>query len=418
MELRGYDTYEVTLGDALRGVRASMGKSIADVERELHIRREILLAVENCELSGVVNPSLLPGYVRSYARYLGLDQAEVYERFCTESGFVPPRLDFGSTGGQGASSIGKRLTGSPFDQSRFAVPPAQARFSARVSLGALVSAAGLVVLLGGLGYGGYAVLQNIQRVGIAPLPEAPEVIAVAPEIALPGGTGPDDDEAPPEAEAYSAGGALAAVYAPRAEARVIDRDGPISAIDPRRYGVYAGSRPPVTPRAGEAEDTPVIDSADDAIRAARAREAKTAAAQARMRDRLAALTGEVVGPPDTPEAAAEPVHRGITIQVTGKAWIRVRNGDRAVIREGILEPGERYDLPERVLRGTLRAGNAGDVYVVVDGQAFGPLGSPGGVVKNVSLAPEDVRREQAEADTEAVMVAGGAGEGDERAAAD
>jgi len=416
MELRGYDTYEVTLGDEIRGERASRGKSVADVERELHIRRDILLAIENCDLSGVVNPSLLPGYVRSYARYLGMDADAFYARFCAEAGFVPPRMRFGADEGSGAGSIGKRLTGSPFDQSRFAVPPAQTRFSARVSLGALVSAAGLVILLGGLGYGGYAVLQNIQRVGIAPLPDAPEVIAVAPEIALPDGTAPG---APPTAEAYSGSGALAGVYAPAAEAAVVDRDGPISAIDPRRYGVYAGARPPAAPRAEDGDDGPRIDSADDAILAARARAAERAAEEAAMRERLAALTGEEAGSGSTAEPDAPQTQmRGIAVQVTGRAWIRVRNGDRAVIREGILEPGERYELPERVLRGTIRAGNAGAVYVMIDGEAYGPLGVPGGVVKNISLAPEDVRREQARAERDEVMMAGAGEPAEDRAAAD
>ena len=103
MELRGYDHYEVTLGDEIRGERASMGKSIADVERDLRIRRDLLLAIENCDLSGVANPSLLPGYVRSYARYLGMDVEEFYARFCAGSGFVPPRLALDAGAGGGAA---------------------------------------------------------------------------------------------------------------------------------------------------------------------------------------------------------------------------------------------------------------------------------------------------------------------------
>jgi hypothetical protein len=33
----------------------------------------------------------------------------------------------------------------------------------------------------------------------------------------------------------------------------------------------------------------------------------------------------------------------------------------------------------------MRAGNAGAVYIEVDGRLHGPLGAPGGVAKNVSL---------------------------------
>ena len=48
-----------------------------------------------------------------------------------------------------------------------------------------VSSAAMLGLIAGLGYGGYALLQDIQQVGFAPLPEAPEVVAersISPKI--------------------------------------------------------------------------------------------------------------------------------------------------------------------------------------------------------------------------------------------
>ena len=63
--------------------------------------------------------------------------------------------------------------GTELASSRFAAPPVQTRFHARVSMGALTSAMALIALIGGLSYGGYALLQDIQRVGFAPLPEGP-----------------------------------------------------------------------------------------------------------------------------------------------------------------------------------------------------------------------------------------------------
>ena len=168
MELRGYDDYEVTLGDQIRGERASLGKSIEDVERELHIKASLILGIENADLAAFPNPSVVSGYVRSYARYLRVDPEEFYLRFCEESGFVPPSAAFGGvTGAPPGARIGQRLEGSPFDQSRFANVPSQSRFAARVSLGWLASALALVALVGGIGYGGFALLQNVQRVGFA-----------------------------------------------------------------------------------------------------------------------------------------------------------------------------------------------------------------------------------------------------------
>jgi len=36
-EIRGFDAYDVCLGDSMRGERATMGKSLLDVQRELKI---------------------------------------------------------------------------------------------------------------------------------------------------------------------------------------------------------------------------------------------------------------------------------------------------------------------------------------------------------------------------------------------
>jgi cytoskeletal protein RodZ len=382
MQLRGFDDYEVTLGDEIRGERASLGRSLADVERELHIKAELILGIENCDLSAFPNRSVVAGYVRSYARYLGMDQERFYRRFCEESGFVPPNAGLGgaaSAGGGAAAGQGRMLSTSPLDESRFAAPPAQSRFAARVSLGSLASGLALLALVAGLGYGGYALLQNVQRVGFAPLPEAPEVVAEPPRIA--GLANDPQGSNRPAADAYSGTGALAAVFAPDDSPPIRRRDGPISAIDPGEAGLFADAAPRVAPRVAEAG--PAVDSADDAIR------------EAREQARLARVAREVrlasARPAAEPAAPAGQVERGIAIRVTDRAWIRVRNDDRAIIYEGILPPGGDYELPERVARGELRAGNAGAVYIVVDGETHGPVGRPGGVVKNVSLAREDVR---------------------------
>ncbi len=368
MQLRGYDNYVVTLGDEVRGERASLGKSLADAERDLRIKAKILEGIENADLSAFPNDSVIAGYVRSYARYLGMDPDVFYRRFCAEAGFAPPsaRLRAGEPGGAAAGvKRYKRLEGSPFEGSRFAVQPPQRRFAARVSLGSLASVAALMLLMTGLGYGGYALLQNIQRMGFEPLTEAPDVVAEAPRIALPDYLREADGR--PSAEAYSDNGALAASYLPSDTPPMRRRDGPISAIDARNYGVFAGLAPQVSPRQPEPEPSTAPVSAE----ATRIAEAK---------------------PPADPEdaatvASAEPIRTGVVIHAAGEAWIRVRNKNRATIFEGILAPGDRFELPERTLAPTLRAGNAGDVFLVVNGAPYGPVGRPGGVAKNLLLEP-------------------------------
>ena len=215
MRLRGYDEYEVTLGDEMRGERASLGKTLLDAEFDLRIKADVIRAIEDCDLDGFPNDSVVAGYVRSYARYLGLDRDDCYRRFCAESGFRSPVSALGgleqpaqSGGGLHNIVAAPAALGSGLTQSRFAVRSAPARLSARINLGGLTSALAMLGLIAGLGYGGYALLQDIQRVGFAPLPEAPEVVSEAPLISAPlveGGL-----LRRPDANAYQGGGVLAA----------------------------------------------------------------------------------------------------------------------------------------------------------------------------------------------------------------
>ena len=86
MELRGFDSYQITLGDEMRGERASIGKTLEEAERDMRIKARIITAIENCDLEGFPNQSVIAGYVRSYARYLGMDADVCFQRFCEESG--------------------------------------------------------------------------------------------------------------------------------------------------------------------------------------------------------------------------------------------------------------------------------------------------------------------------------------------
>ena len=57
-----------------------------DVQKDLKIKSQYIKAIESCDIQSFENKSFIAGYVRTYARYLGLDPDYVYERFCSESG--------------------------------------------------------------------------------------------------------------------------------------------------------------------------------------------------------------------------------------------------------------------------------------------------------------------------------------------
>ena len=72
-ELKGFDDFDISLGDVMRGERATMGKSLLDIQRELKIKAAYIAAIENADPTAFETQGFVAGYVRSYARYLGLD---------------------------------------------------------------------------------------------------------------------------------------------------------------------------------------------------------------------------------------------------------------------------------------------------------------------------------------------------------
>ncbi len=393
--LQGYDSYELRLGDELRGERASKGKTLMDVQRDLRIRADYIDAIENADAGAFPFAGFAAGYIRSYARYLDLDPDDVYRRFCAESGFggvengVSVSPSKRKSCERDAAPV-RRSAEADGIQTRF-MPSANA--SSRVELGAslrgLASIGVLGALVVGLGYGGWTVLQNLQRVGFAPLPTAPTVQVSAPDFFSP------ETAALPDAPAEADGEdgvrvTLAALYAEQeAPAPVVEpRDGPISSIDPARAGVYAAPGRVSSPAPADDGDVAGVGAVDHAL--LRAAVAADAAAETAAGDATV-----VLNPANPAEAALPPApaaaRSGVHVFATAEAWIRVRNGDSKVLFTGILGAGEHFSLPAEATAPQLRAGNAGAVYIVVDGAAFGPLGAGPEVAKNVSLTPDAVR---------------------------
>ena len=254
--------------------------------------------------------------------------------------------------------------GAELANSRVAVRPAPARPGGRISLGFLTSVLALAGLLGGLGYGAHALLEDLQRVGFAPLPLAPEIFATAPLLRAPA----MDWVRPPDSglAAYEWDG----IQPPAAPAGLPGRDGPISYIDPETSGVFAPRRAAAaaTPRA-PTPSSHVPDGPNGGMRIT-------------LSPDEAALAEPVLA---TARAAAPKV----VLHATDETWIRVREGE-AVIFEGILQPGGQYEVPGRARAPLLRTGNAGALFALLDGAPYGPIGSSSVVLRNASLRAEDI----------------------------
>ena len=85
--LQQFDKCEATLGDIMRGERATLGKTITDVRLELRLSKKYILAIESGDISAFRCLKFVPGYVRSYAHYLGLNPDQAFATFCIETGF-------------------------------------------------------------------------------------------------------------------------------------------------------------------------------------------------------------------------------------------------------------------------------------------------------------------------------------------
>lgn len=369
----GFDDFELRLGDLMRGERATLGKSLLDVQRELKIKATYIAAIENADVSAFETQGFVAGYVRSYARYLGMDPDWAFQKFCVEANFTVAHGMSAAASSQGMTA--KRAVqdfGDPLANPNATFVPRGESVLSQIEPGAVGSVLVLAVLIGAIGYGGWSVLQEVQRVQLAPIDQAPAVVAeidplagvqpVAPlvaEVAPEAGT-----EALAEANTSAQPDLMDRLYRPQAlDVPVMtSRDGPIAAINPRATGTLAGAAP--------------IDPMADAV------------------DQALAEAGELdAGVQVVADAAPQ-----LELLAVRPSWVRVQSADGTVLFEKILDAGERYVVPSLEEAPVLRAGNSGSVYFAVNGRTYGPAAPGASVVKNLPLSAEALTQTFAEAD--------------------
>jgi cytoskeleton protein RodZ len=376
-------TSEFALGDELRGERATKGKTLLDVQRDLRIQATYIAAIEDGDVSAFPNPSFVPGYIRSYARYLSLDPGEIYRRFCAEHGFSyagsaaaggnsTPTRD----GDRREKSRSAKSSAAPVFQPRFPLSePRQGLFSG-IRLSAVGSLLVLLMLLGGLGYGGWIVLQNIQRVQFAPVEDLPLAQSEMQPIETPAAS----DAALAELGSPVAAEALADLYRQQElEVPILaPRDGPIAAINPDDImPLHMRNPAPVSPPATGASKvlTPVVVA--PLIEAVYSEES------------LLRTSGDAVGPVEGGPSAEES-EVPLSIIAERAAWVRIYQESGTVLFERILEKGESYTPPKGIDAALIWAGNSGSVYVQLGDSLRGPIGSGTRAVRDISLSPTSV----------------------------
>ena len=106
---------------------------------------------------------------------------------------------------------------------------------------------------------------------------------------------------------------------------------------------------------------------------------------------VAPVANEAPPPPAAP-AAAQPV----VLTATEAVWIEIKDGS-AVLKQGQLAPGERYEVPANAAAPVLTTGKPEALSIAVGPQAAPAIGEPGKTVSGVSLKPADLLRPAAAA---------------------
>ena len=232
---KGFDDFELKLGDTLRGERATIGKSLVEVQNELKIKAAYISAIENCDPLAFDTPGFVSGYVRSYARYLNLDPDEIFEKFCLESGFasVHGMSDKASSIKPNTNSAllpsetfidGEEL----FNKSPSAILDNSSKTFDKIQPGAIGSLAALLCVVCGIGYGGLTLFNQMQTVKIAPSDATPVILTEINSELI------GEENIASLATDQVKNDRLDRLYRPQAlDVPVLTaRDGPISTLDP------------------------------------------------------------------------------------------------------------------------------------------------------------------------------------------
>jgi cytoskeleton protein RodZ len=351
---RGVDELFRSVGSSLREQRENRGEDVMDIGAYLRIRPSYLVALEQGDLSMTPGRIYALGFLRTYGDYLGFDGHELVRR-------VKAAIDRPDAPQQAA------LKAPAY---RAPIPPDEGRPAGWLIA---MSAVMVLVLYGGwyLFYRGEPAFEQLVQIpgeigrvtsGVFDLAEDEQPILEPPLVQL---VAPlDKTEAPPS--------------------RPASIDG--SKSNGTEVGAApAESSPETTFRVGRAAlPLAVVDAATQAPTTG----AASAVAAEGFSSALAANAGETSPAAD----ATDPIvaEGRVTLLAREPSWIQIRSGSGEYIRTQTLQPGERFAVPARDDL-ALWTGNAGGLEVLLDEQSLGVLGESGRVIRDVPLAPTQLR---------------------------
>ena len=355
---KGFDDYKVRLGDTMRGERATRGKSLLDVQRDLRIKAEYIAAVEDADPRIFDTPGFIAGYVRSYAKYLGMDPEKSFVLFCNESGFKPVN------GMDSKSALPNRSKEvNDFDGTKKRLPvglnatsasftPIKENLLNKVDIKALISSVALVFFLGSLAYGFHNIIQKIQQVQISVV-EQPPLIQSDLNLPMPFSL----------TESYSGqnltekNSNYSRIYRPQAlDTPILEwRDGPISGLNPHTLGTFGSVNTLKLSVASKLNSSIPAGEKIPQLKLIKA-----------LPDRVQLLATEGV-------------------------WMRIKDASGFILYEQIMNARSPFDVPSTEIAPIIdRAGNSGSLFFIVNGKLYGPAGEKSRTIKNVKLSAKNI----------------------------
>ncbi len=409
LTVNGFDSYILLLGEELRGERATLGKSLLQVQKDLKIKAAYISAIENCDLDAFPNKGFIAGYVRSYARYLNLNPEEVYERFCAESGFSSQdgsrkldSSDIYKNRGLKNYNIETQLDWKPsyigfqeVDKTLFN--------SGYFFFGPFLVAS---LILFGIGFGAWKVLIDIQKLKIVPADNLPIIMS---EMNI------DSSEV--------SGNKLNRYQFTRKEFEVNEynvnesskletpqvsyRDGPIMNLKLEDIGVLGTnstkldrSQPDINLSYGSKTEMSEVnfdlniihefDVVTTPVKIGVNFSKSTETSSSKVPEGDKSTDQDMLSPLNKKDLVKKQGETTLNIFAVNPSWIRIKDEGRKVVVEKILKAGEVLEIKNNWFNGNLRAGNAKDLFFSLDGVTYGPVSDKRKVIKNFKIDPQNI----------------------------
>ncbi len=319
------------VGSLLRAERLRGRWELSDVAKALRVRLPYLEAIEEGRFNDLPGAVYAAGFIRAYARHLGLDQTDVLRRFKEEAA--------------GADHSAELVFPAPLPEGR-------------LPSGAILLVSLIVAVAA---YGGWYYLSSLEEAATTRAPAVPVRLSVAPRDAprettssAAATTAHPTTPAPVELPT-PATSAIASPIPP--QAAVPPAPPPPRSAPPPTLALAAPPAPP-PPAAPSFADINAIPAAPESVGGNAPR-----------------LYGDVN------------IYSRVLIRATAESWVQVNDAGGTIVFMRTMKQGDSYMVPARAGL-FLYTGNAGGLDILVDGRQAPAIGRPGFVRRDVALDPD------------------------------